>query len=461
MWYKCRQIVHSVLNWGDIMPDREDKALLDRMAKDGLRFLRLQFTDIMGINKNVEVPEGEFKKAVDGQIMFDGSSVEGFARIEESDMLLKPDLSTYRLLPFEQTSGRIGRLICDIHNPDDSPFEGCPRLTLKRVCQRAADMGYTMQAGPEPEFFLFNKSATEEPTLESFDRGGYFDLAPVDKGEEARRVIVNALDDLGFAVEAAHHEVAPAQHEIDFKHEGALETADNICTFRFVVRRVALDFGLHATFMPKPLFGQNGSGMHVHQSLYKADENAFFEPSADYGLSAVALGYIAGLLRHAREYCAVTNPLVNSFKRLVPGYEAPTHIAWSERNRSPLARVPARRGAGTRVELRMPDPSCNPYLALAVMLAAGLDGIEQGWDPGPPVNKNIFTMSYRERRRYKIDALPGDLGDAVEVLAKSKFIRGVLGDHIFKQFVEAKRGEWSEYIARVHPWEVERYLPVY
>jgi glutamine synthetase len=437
------------------------RAVLEKLKKDRVRFLRLQFTDIMGINKNVEVPEAEFEKAVDGQILFDGSSVEGFARIEESDMLLKPDLDTYVPYPWKEETGSVARLICDIYNPDETPFLGCPRLTLKRVCDQAADMGFVMHAGPEPEFFLFLRGEDGQPTTNSHDRGGYFDLAPIDRGEDARRAIVNVLDSLGFAVEAAHHEVAPAQHEIDFRHRPALECADNIATFRFVVRKIALDFGLHATFMPKPVFGINGSGMHVHQSLYNNGRNAFFNRKSEDGLSPVARGYIAGVLRHCKDFCAITNPLVNSFKRLVPGYEAPTHIAWSERNRSPLARVPARRGDGTRVEIRMPDPACNPYLALAVMLASGLHGVEQGWDCGPPVNKNIFTLSYRERRRHKIDSLPDNLGHAIDLFSKSKFMREVLGDHIFFQYIQAKQQEWNEYIALVHDWETDRYLALY
>jgi glutamine synthetase len=435
--------------------------VLNRLKGERVRFLRLQFTDIMGINKNVEVPEDEFEHAVDGRIMFDGSSVEGFVRIEESDMLLRPDLSTYVCYPWEERGDRIARLICDIYNADGTPFHGCPRQVLKAVCKKAEKMGFTMQAGPEPEFFLFYRGENGQPTVRTHDRGSYFDLTPIDRGEDARRAIVNSLESIGFAVEASHHEVAPAQHEIDFRYKPAVETADNIATFRFVVRKVALDFGLHATFMPKPVFGINGSGMHTHQSLYRGKDNAFADAKAEYGLSRTAMGYIAGLLRHSREFCAVTNPLVNSYKRLVPGYEAPTHIAWSERNRSPLVRVPASRGEGTRVELRMPDPSCNPYLALAVMLAAGLDGIEQGLEPGPPVNKNIFTMSHRERRRLTIDSLPGNLGEAVEVMARSRFMREVLGEHIFRHFIEAKRSEWQDYIARVHIWEVDRYLSSY
>ena len=435
--------------------------VLARLAEDKVRFLRLQFTDILGVNKNVEVPEAEFEKALDGEILFDGSSVEGFVRIEESDMLLKPDLDTYVVLPFDDPSGRVARVICDVHLPDGTPFPGCPRLTLKRVVAEAAALGFTMQAGPEPEFFLFLRGPNGEPTLRSHDAGGYFDLAPVDRGEEARRAMVNALESLGFSIEAAHHEVATAQHEIDFRHKPALETADAIATFRFVVRRVAMDFGLHATFMPKPLFGVNGSGMHVHQSLFRGDVNAFYDAKDPDGLSAVARAYIGGLLAHANEYCLVTNPLVNSYKRLVPGYEAPTHIAWSFRNRSPLARVPARRGKGTRVELRMPDPSCNPYLALAVMLAAGLDGVRQNLDPGEPIDKNIFTLSHRERRRLRIDSLPANLGEAIDAMERSSFVRQVLGDHIYKHFLEAKAKEWHEYIAAVHPWEIDRYLATY
>jgi glutamine synthetase len=445
---------------GKTRAGKTKEELLEQLAGDGVRFLRLQFTDIMGINKNVEVPRSEFEKAIDGRIMFDGSSVQGFVRIEESDMLLQPDLDTYVCFPWDEAGGRVARLICDICTPDGAPFAGCPRHALKRVCQTAADMGYTMRAGPEPEFFLFRRE-DGQPTVESHDRGGYFDLTPIDQGEDARRAIVNALERIGFAVEAAHHEVAPAQHEVDFRHKPALVTADNIATFRFVVRKVALDFGLHATFMPKPIFGANGSGMHVHQSLFANGDNAFYDEDAEDGLSAVARAYIAGLLSYAREYCVVTNPLVNSYKRLVPGYEAPTHIAWSVRNRSPLARVPARRGKGTRVELRMPDPACNPYLALTVMLGAGLEGVREGLDPGPPVNKNIFAMSHRERRRLRIDALPDSLGEAVEMFAKSRFTRQILGDHIFKHYVEAKRAEWREYIAAVHPWEVDRYLSTY
>lgn len=435
----------------------------EALAENGVEFLLLQFTDITGHNKNVEVPKSQFEKAVDGQMLFDGSSIQGFVRIEESDMVLVPDFETFRVLPWEeQRHGRVARLICDVHHPDGKPFEGCPRLTLKRQVDRAKQLGYMMVVGPEAEFFLFHRNESGGATTSTHDSAGYFDLAPVDEGEETRRDIVMALIALGFEVEAAHHEVAPGQHEIDFKYGDALSTADSLCTFRFVVRKIAKDHGLHATFMPKPIHGINGSGMHCHQSLFKGDEPAFFDKDgAHEGISELMLQYMAGVLKHARALCAVTNPLVNSYKRLTPGYEAPTHIAWSARNRSPLIRVPARRGIGTRMELRMPDPACNPYLAFAAMLAAGLDGVENKLEAPEPVNKNIYTMSARERGRYKIGQLPGDLNEAVNALEKDAVIQAALGDHISSHFIEAKRAEWHEYIAQVHAWEIDRYLEAY
>jgi glutamine synthetase len=392
--------------------------------------------------------------------MFDGSSIEGFVRIEESDMLLKPDLNTFRVDPWVYNSERVARLICDIANPDGTPFAGCPRTALKRVIAQAAALGYVMNAGPEAEFFLF-QTRDGLPTTETHDSAAYFDLTPVDMGEDVRREIVVALEAMGFNVEAAHHEVAPGQHEIDFRYDDALTTADSITTFRFVVRNVARRNGLHATFMPKPIAGINGSGMHTHQSLFTDGTNRFYDANGQWQLSDTCLHYIGGLLRHARGFCAVTNPLVNSYKRLVPGYEAPTNIAWSERNRSPLVRVPAARGVATRIELRMPDPSCNPYLALAVMLRSGLEGIEKKVDPGPPVNKNIYKMSHRERRHLKIDELPGNLSEALDELEKDEIVRDTLGEHIFNHFVEAKREEWFDFIKSVSKWEVDRYLGVY
>jgi glutamine synthetase len=427
----------------------------------GVDFLRLQFTDITGINKNVEVPQSQFRKALDGEILFDGSSIEGFVRIEESDMLLKPDLDTFKIFPYDDEGGRVARLICDIYNPDESPFPGCPRLALKRQVERAKKTGYEMMAGVEAEFFIFHADDNGTAMLETHDQGGYFDLAPIDKAEPIRRLIIHDLVDLGFEVEAGHHEVAEGQHEVDFKYESAITTADNLATFKFIVRNVAYRHGFAATFMPKPIFGQNGSGMHTHQSLFKGKKNAFSDPKGKWGLSEVALQYIAGLLRHARGFCAITNPLVNSYKRLVPGYEAPVNVAWSQRNRSPLVRIPERRGQGTRCELRMPDPSSNPYLALTVQLAAGLDGIENELVPPEPVNKNIFTMSHRERRRYRIDELPRDLHEALDYLEKDRVVRDALGPHIYAMFLEAKREEWRQYTAQVSSWEVAKYLGSY
>jgi glutamine synthetase len=436
------------------------KEILKTVDAEGVRFLRLQFTDLMGVLKNVEVPRSQFDKALDGQIMFDGSSIQGFTRIEESDMLLKPDLDTFQVNPWTNPDGsKVGRIFCDVYNPDDTPFAGCPRMALRRQVEKTRKMGYSMVCGPEAEFFLFQRDENGHPIVATHDVGGYFDLTPVDKGEECRRDIVMVLEAMGFEVEAAHHEVAPGQHEIDFKYAEALACADNVATFRFVVKKVALDYRLHATFMPKPIFGVNGSGMHTHQSLLDAKgKNAFYDPKAEYQLSKVAMGYIGGILRHAEAFVAVTNPLVNSYKRLVPGYEAPINVAWSEKNRSPLVRVPAKRGMSTRCEVRVPDPSCNPYLALAVMLASGLDGVENGYHPGEPVNKNIFTMSHREKRRLKIDQLPANLSEALDNLEKDKVLREALGEHVYEHFLEAKRHEWAEYISVVHPWEREHYL---
>ena len=441
---------------------RQTKAqILERAAREKIKFMRLQFTDILGTIKNVEIPDRQFEEALDGKIMFDGSSIEGFVRIEESDMYLRPDLSTFRVFPWTEPTGEsVARMICDIYTPDGTPFAGCPRTALKKVIALAAAKGYQMKAGPEAEFFLF-QTRNGELTTESHDTASYFDLSPVDQGEGVRREIVLALEAMGFHVEAAHHEVAPGQHEIDFRYDDVLTTADNVSTFRFVVKNVAIRNGLHATFMPKPVYGINGSGMHTHMSLFSNNSNTFYDAKAPMQLSATCLHYIGGTLRHAKGFCAITNPLVNSYKRLVPGYEAPTNIAWSEKNRSPLVRVPAARGISTRIELRMPDPSCNPYLALAVMLRSGLDGIEKRVDPGPPVNKNIFEMSHRERRHLRIDELPGNLSEALDELEKDHLVRDTLGEHLFEHFLAAKREEWHDYIKHVSPWEVERYLGMY
>jgi glutamine synthetase len=437
------------------------KDILDLATTNNVRFLRLQFTDILGVNKNVEIPASQFEKALAGDIMFDGSSIEGFVRIEESDMLLAPDFSTFQIFPWGDEKSRVARLICDINTPDGNPFAGDPRGVLKKVIARAAKLGYAMNAGMEAEFFMFKPGLDEEASTITHDVGSYFDLAPADLGEEARRAIVDVLERMGFEVEAAHHEVAHGQHEIDFRYADALKTADNITTFRFVVKYVARTFGLTASFMPKPIFGQNGSGMHTHQSLFRGKENAFWDESAKWELSSTALHYIGGLLRHARGFTAITNPLVNSYKRLVPGYEAPVNVAWSMRNRSPMIRIPDRRGAGTRVELRIPDPAANPYLALAVQLAAGLDGIATEADAREPVNTNIWEMSHREKRRLRIDDLPHNLEEACNELEKDEVITEALGTHITAQFLAAKRLEWEEYITQVSQWELDNYLAKY
>ena len=436
--------------------------VLARLKSEQVKFLRLQFTDILGATKNVEVPHSQFEKALAGEVMFDGSSIEGFTRIEESDMLLRPDLSTFLVLPQfsaeEGERGRVARLICDVALPDGRPFPGDPRGVLRRQIERAASLGFEFFCGPEPEFFLFERSERGDSTTVTHDVAGYFDLAPLDRGERIRREITNKLTQMGFDIEAAHHEVAPGQHEIDFRYADALRTADAISTFKFVVKRVALEYGLTASFMPKPVAGMNGSGMHCHLSLFKDGQNAFYDPAAEYQLSETALHFIGGLLEHADGMAAITNPLVNSYKRLVPGFEAPVNIAWSTSNRSALVRVPAKRGASTRAELRMPDSACNPYLALAVMLAAGLDGIEGRLTPPPAIARNIFHMTVREKRHHRVRELPADLTEAVTALERDEVIAAALGEHVLERYLAAKRAEWREYTAVVHPWELTRYL---
>lgn len=447
-----------------LVPDLSSSSandIIDLAAESGVQFLRLQFTDILGVNKNVEIPASRLEKALAGDVLFDGSSIEGFVRTIESDMLLRPDLRTFRVFPWGNAEQRVGRLICDIVLPDGTPFPGDPRGVLRRQLSRAAERGYEMQTGVEVEFFLFKQRPDGRPSTDTHDVGSYFDLTPVDQGEDARRAIVDALEQMGFAIEAAHHEVAPGQHEIDLRSSDALQTADDIATLRFVVRHVARQFGLHASFMPKPLFGHAGSGMHTHQSLSRKGENAFHDPDGDFGLSTVAHQYIAGLLAHAEALCAITNPLVNSYKRLVNGLEAPMHVSWSIKNRSPLVRVPMRRGSGTRVELRSPDPSSNPYLALAVMLAAGLDGIERGLEPREPVDGDIAALSHRERRRLRVDELPRDLNSACDALERDDVIRAALGEHVSRHYLAAKRQEWREYGMQVSSWELARYLGTY
>lgn len=435
-----------------------------RICKEqDVKFIRLQFVDIFGILKNVAVPVEQLEAVLNNEIMFDGSSIEGFVRIQESDMYLRPDLNTFTIFPWRPSPNKVARLICDVYLPDGTPFPGCPRGVLKKMLKKAEEMGYKFFVGPEIEFFLFLTDENGNPTLQTHDQGGYFDLAPVDLGEDARRDMVLTLEEMGFEIEASHHEVAPGQHEIDFKYDDALYTADNVVTFKLVVKTIAQRHGLHATFMPKPIFGINGSGMHTNMSLARVSDgkNAFLDSNDKLQLSKEAYYFIGGLMKHAREFALVTNPLVNSYKRLVPGYEAPVYIAWSPRNRSPLIRVPAKRGQATRVELRCPDPSANPYLAFAAVLAAGLDGIKNKIEPPEPVEENIFIMSEEERAKRGIGSLPGSLEEAIKEFENSQLMRETLGDHIFEKYLEAKKLEWDDYRTKVHQWEIDSYLTKY
>ncbi|HZG56066.1 type I glutamate--ammonia ligase [Paenibacillus sp.] len=433
-----------------------------RIAKEeNVRFVRLQFTDLLGVIKNVEIPVSQLEKALDNKMMFDGSSIEGYVRIEESDMYLYPDLDTWVIFPWV-TDDRVARLICDIYMPDGTPFAGDPRGILKRALREAQEMGYTtMNVGPEPEFFLFKTDEKGNPTLETNDQGGYFDLAPTDLGENCRREIVVVLEKMGFEIEASHHEVAPGQHEIDFKYSDAVHAADQIQTFKLVVKTIARKYNLHASFMPKPLFGMNGSGMHCHQSLFMGDQNAFYDENDRLGLSVTARQYMAGVLKHARGFAAITNPTVNSYKRLVPGYEAPVYVAWSASNRSPMIRIPASRGLSTRIEVRNPDPAANPYLAMAVMLAAGLDGIKNKMSLPAPVDRNIYIMSEDERESAGIPSLPASLKEALDELLGDEVVCDALGDHALAHFVELKEIEWDMYRTQVHQWERDQYLALY
>ncbi|MFT3982311.1 MAG: type I glutamate--ammonia ligase [Lachnospiraceae bacterium] len=428
------------------------------VEEEDVEFIRLQFTDIFGNLKNVAITSSQLKKALDNQVMFDGSSIEGFVRIEESDMYLRPDLDTVAIFPWRPQQGKVARFICDVYRPEGKAFEGDPRFILKKEIEKAAALGYTFDVGPECEFFLFHTDENGLPTTLTHEKAGYFDLGPVDLGENARRDMVMTLEDMGFEVEASHHEVAPAQHEIDFKYDEALVTADNIMTFKLAVKTIAKRHGLHATFMPKPKFGINGSGMHTNMSLKRDGKNIFFDPNDKLQLSKEAYYFIGGIIKHMKGMTAITNPLVNSYKRLIAGYEAPVYIAWSATNRSPLIRIPASRGEGTRVELRCPDPSCNPYLTLALCLAAGLDGIQNQIEPPQSVDLNIFEMTAEERSFYNIEALPATLIEAVEEMEKDPFIKEVLGDHIFSKYVEAKKKEWDSYRTQVTQWELDEYL---
>ncbi|MCR4399364.1 MAG: type I glutamate--ammonia ligase [Syntrophomonadaceae bacterium] len=443
------------------MDENRKLEIMEKAREHGVRFIRLQFTDILGILKNVAIPISQLEKALNGEIMFDGSSITGFAGIEESDMYLVPDPDTFAVFPWRPAVGAVARLICDVYTPDGKPFAGCPRNNLKRVLKEAADLGFIMNVGPEVEFFLFLLDGEGRPTTGTHDEAAYFDLGPTDRGEDARRDMVMTLEDMGFEVEASHHEVAPGQHEIDFKYDNALKVADAIMTFKLVVHSIAQRHGLHASFMPKPLFGENGSGMHTHQSLFRDGQNAFYDPQGPDQLSDIARHYIAGILHHARAFSAITNPTVNSYKRLVPGFEAPVYMAWSNANRSCLIRIPAKRGLSTRIEVRNPDPSCNPYLGLAVMLKAGLDGIKKGLEPPAQVQRNIYHMTAEERAALGIGNLPAHLAEALGELEKDEVIRSAVGDHIYNAFMAVKQEEWVTYQRQVHPWEVDKYLAAF
>lgn len=431
-----------------------------RIAKEkDVQFIRLQFTDIFGQLKNVAITQSQLEKALDNKCMFDGSSIEGYVRINESDMYLRPDYDSFVILPWKD---RVARMICDVYCADGkTPFLGDPRNVLKKVIKEAADMGYTFNVGPECEFFLFQLDEEGNPTTKTGDVAGYFDMGPSDQGEQCRRDICLALEEMGFEIEASHHEVAQGQHEIDFRFDEALKTADNVVTFKHVVKTYARRHGLHATFMPKPVYGINGSGMHTNMSLMKDGKNAFYDPDAELGLSETAMHFIAGVLKHVKAITAVANPLVNSYKRLVPGYEAPVYIAWSASNRSSLIRVPAARGMGTRIELRSPDPSCNPYLEMALCLAAGLDGIKQNLVAPAGTNKNIFAMSSKELEAEGIDSLPGSLEEAMVEFQKDPFIKETLGEHVYEKYLEGKLREWRHYRNKVTGWEIDNYLCKY
>ena len=432
------------------------------VEEEDVEFIRLQFTDIFGTLKNIAITSSQLEKALDNKCMFDGSSVEGFVRIEESDMYLYPDYDTFEIFPWRPQQGKVARLICDVHTPDGKPFEGDPRWILKKTIKEANEMVYRFDVGPECEFFLFHTDDNGLPTTLSHEKAGYFDLGPNDLGENIRRDMVLTLEDMGFEIEASHHEVAPAQHEIDFKYDEALKTADNIQTFKMTVKTIAKRHGLYATFMPKPKFGISGSGMHINMSLATEEgKNIFADENGKIGLSDDAYHFIAGIMKHARGMSAITNPLVNSYKRLVPGYEAPVYIAWSAKNRSPLIRIPASRGNGTRVELRNPDPTANPYLVLALCLAAGLDGIKNKIEVPESVDCNIYEMTPGERRAAGIENMPADLKEAVDCLVADEFLCSVLGEHITTKYVEAKMKEWENYTTRVSQWEIDEYLYKY
>lgn len=437
---------------------RDEKDVTKLVKEMNIKFIRLWFTDILGQLKSFAVPVEELEVAFSEGLGFDGSSIHGFARIDESDMIARPDPTTFAILPWRPKESPVARMFCDIYEPDGTPYKGDPRYILKLNLEKAAKKGFTFYLGPELEFFYFKSDKNPE----ILDEGGYFDY-PLDAAEDLRRDTILALEQMGINVEYSHHEVAPSQHEIDLRYSDALTMADIVMTYRVVVKEVAKQHGVYATFMPKPLFGQNGSGMHTHQSLFKGDKNAFFDPKDTYYLSSVAKSYIAGLLTHIKEITLVLNQWVNSYKRLVPGYEAPVYICWARRNRSTLIRVPLYKPGkekATRIELRSPDPACNPYLAFACMLNAGLTGVEKKYKLPEPIEKDVYHLDPEERKALGIDSLPGSLIEAIEYAEKSELLRETLGDHIFTNLIESKKKEWDDYRIRIFPYEIEKYLPI-
>lgn len=440
-----------------MLKDYTKEDIMNLVADEDVEFIRLQFSDIFGRMKNIAITSSQLEKALDNRCMFDGSSIEGFVRIKESDMYLYPDLSSFEIFPWRPQQGKVARMICDVYRPGGVPFEGDPRYVLKRALRKAADMGYTFEVGPECEFFLFHTDENTLPTTITHEQAGYFDCGPIDFGENARRDIILTLEEMGYTVESSYHESAPAQHEIKFRHDEGLSTADNLMTFRLVVKTIAKRHGLHATFMPKPKSGVNGSGLHINMSLNKNGVNVFEDKNDPMGLSREAYYFIGGVMKHIKGMAAITNPLVNSYKRLVSGFEAPTYIAWGGANRSPLIRIPFG-GDGTRVELRSPDPSANPYLTLAVCLSAGLDGIANQIEPPKPVDINLFALSEAEREEVGIENMPATLIEALHEMEEDPFVKDVLGEYIFARYIEAKKDEWHRYCTQVSDWELQEYL---
>ena len=437
------------------------KDILNLVVEEDVEFIRLQFTDMFGTLKNIAITSSQLEKALENECMFDGSSIDGFVRVEESDMFLKPDLDTFEIFPWRPQQGKVARLICDVYTPDDKPFDGDSRHILQKVIDEAKSLGYTINVGPELEFFLFHTDDNGQPTTITHEQADYFDIGPNDLGENARRDMVLNLESMGFEIEASHHESAPAQHEIDFKYAEALKTADNIQTFKMTVKSIAKRHGLHASFMPKPKSDVNGSGMHINISLIKDGVNVFDDANDENGLSKEAYHFIAGILKHINGMSVITNPLVNSYKRLVPGFEAPVFVAWSNKNRTPLIRIPVSKSDGKRVELRSPDTACNPYLALAVCIAAGLDGIKHELDCPSRVDTNLYELSEERRMELGIKKLPGTLKEAITEFEKDNFVQSVLGDYISTKYIEAKKKEWEEYSSKVSEWEIKEYLYKY